>query len=97
MVAALETANARRTPVRCAVGLGQEDQASYNRRFRMKNGQTWTHPGKGNPDILEPAGPIDPQVGVIGVWSKEGQLLGCVVNYACHATTAAPGISANWI
>src|SRR6185369_9963128 len=38
-----------------------------------------------------------PQVGVIGVWSKDGQLLGCIVNYACHATTSPGGISANWI
>lgn len=65
LVAAVEEANARRVEVRCGVGTGLEDKAAYNRRFRMLNGQTWTHPGKGNPDILGPAGPIDPQVGVI--------------------------------
>jgi len=58
---------------------------------------SWTHPGKGNPDIIKPAGPIDPQVGVIGAWDSNGKLLGCVVNYACHATTNPGGISANWI
>ncbi|MGH9658558.1 MAG: hypothetical protein ACRD96_08435, partial [Bryobacteraceae bacterium] len=68
-----------------------------NRRFRMRNGHTWTHPGQGNPEILEPAGPIDPEVGVIGTWHAGGALIGCVVNYACHATTSPGGISANWI
>jgi hypothetical protein len=63
----------------------------------MKNGQTWSHPGAGNPDILGYAGPIDPQVGVIGAWDLEGRLLGSIVNFSCHATTSPGGISANWI
>jgi hypothetical protein len=63
----------------------------------MRNGQTWTHPGQGNPDIVEPAGPIDPIISVIGSYDPEGRLKGCVVNYACHATTNPDGISANWI
>ncbi len=78
-------------------GMGKEPEVGFNRRFRMKNGQSWSHPGQGNPDIVEPAGPIDPGVGVIGSWDKDGRLLGCVVNYACHATTNPTGISANWI
>lgn len=81
----------------CGVGKGIEDNVAFNRRFRMKNGLSYTHPGKGNPDIVEVAGPIDPEVGVIGVWNKEGKLQGCIVNYACHATCNPGGISANWI
>jgi len=97
IVAAVEEADARRTDVRCGVGTGIEDQVAFNRRFRMRNGLTFTHPGKGNPDIVAVAGPTDPQVGVIGVWNMKGDFLGCVVNYACHATTNPGGISANWI
>ncbi|MGB9623682.1 MAG: hypothetical protein ACPMAQ_02365 [Phycisphaerae bacterium] len=97
IVAAVEEANARRTEARCGVGTGIEDQVAFNRRFRMRNGLTFTHPGKGNPDIVGVAGPTDPQVGVIGAWDMTGGFLGCLVNFACHATTNPGGISANWI
>ena len=97
VVAAVRAADAARAEALCGAGTGIEDKAGFNRRFRMKDGVVFTHPGKGNPDIIAPAGPIDPQVGVIGAWDKDGKLLGCVVNYACHATTSPDGISANWI
>ncbi len=86
-----------RVEARCGAGVGREDKVAFNRRFRMRSGLTHTHPRQGNPDIVEVAGPTDPDVGVIGAWDKEGKLIGCVVNYACHATTSPGGISANYI
>ena len=56
IVAAVTEAHRKRVEARCNVGSGREDKAAYNRRFRMKNGLCFTHPGKGNPDIIEPAG-----------------------------------------
>jgi hypothetical protein len=97
IIGATAAAFERLAPARLGFGAGREDKVSFNRRHRMRNGQTWTHPGKGNPDMLEAAGPIDPEVGVLGAWDDRGQLLGCVVNFACHATTSPPGFSANWI
>lgn len=97
VVAAVAAAHRSLAPARAAVGTGHEDQVAFNRRFRMRNGLTYTHPRQGNPDMLEPAGPIDPEVGVLGAWDPQGRLLGCVVNYACHATTNPGGISANYI
>lgn len=97
IVARVVAANQNKVPVQLGFGFGHEDKVAFNRRLRMKNGQSWSHPRPGNPDILEYAGPIDPQVGVIGAWDMQGQLVGVVVNYACHATTNPGGISANWI
>ena len=97
IVEAVVQADGAKTPAKLAVGFGHEDKVSFNRRLRMKNGQTWSHPGAGNPDIIDYAGPIDPQVGTVGVWDLKNNLLGVVVNFACHATTNPGGISANWI
>jgi neutral ceramidase len=94
---AIVAADAARVEARCGVAYGREDKVAFNRRFKMKNGLTFTHPGQGNPEIVDVAGPTDPQVGVIGAWDKKGALLGCVVNFACHATTGPGGISADYI
>lgn len=97
IVEAVCQAHDSRTNARAGIGKGIERTVAFNRRFKMRDGRTITHPGQGNPDILEPAGPTDPEVGVIGVWDEQKRLLGCVVNFACHATTSPGGISANYI
>jgi hypothetical protein len=97
IVTAVCHADSCRVEARCGFGSGSESKVSFNRRLRMKNGLTYSHPGQGNPDIVSYAGPIDPQVGVIGAWDKDEHLLGCIVNFACHATTNPPAFSANWI
>ena len=97
LVDVIVAADGKKTEVEVGFASGNEPNVSFNRRFRMKNGQTHTHPRYGNPNMLEPAGPIDPEVGVIGVWDKKsGEILGCVLNFACHATTSPGGISANY-
>ena len=97
IVQAVSLASAGCVPAELGFGYGHENQSGFNRRYRMKNGQTWTNPGAMNPDIIDYAGPIDPQVGVVGAWDVRGKLLGVVVNYASHAHSMVPGISANWI
>ena len=97
IVSAVCHADSFRVEASCSFGFGVEDKVAFNRRLRMKYGLTFTHPGQGNPNILDFSGPIDPEVGVIGAWDANGQLIGCVVNFACHATTNPGGISANWV
>ena len=78
-------------------GSGIEGNGVFNRRFRMTSGFENTHPGQGNPGILGPAGPTDPEVGVVAAWGDDGELVGCIVNFVCHATVNPGGISANYI
>ncbi len=72
------------------IGTGTEGGISFNRRFLMRDGKEITHPGKpGTPhhgDLVTPAGPIDPDVGVLAVRVPKGKVTGVVVNFACHST-----------
>ena len=90
-------ADQKRASLKLGFGFGHEETVGFNRRFRMRSGLSHSHPGVGNPDIVEPAGPIDPQVGVVGAFTAEGELAGCIVNFACHGTCDSTGISADWI
>ena len=94
---AVVAADRDRVEAVCNVGSGHEGGVTFNRRLLMKNGKTQSHPGKGNPDIVGPAGPIDPEVGTLGVWDTQGRMLGCVVNFACHGTARPGGWSADWV
>jgi hypothetical protein len=72
------------------IGTGKEASISFNRRFLMRNGREITHPGKpGTPhhaEIVRPAGPIDPDVGILAARDPKGRITGIVVNFACHCT-----------
>ncbi len=94
---AIVEAAANAVPARVSVGVGHEDSVSFNRRFKMKDGSVKTHPGKMNPDIIEPEGPMDPDVTVIAVEDLEGTLMGCIVNHALHGTLIGGTLtSADW-
>lgn len=97
VVDAVCAADAAPIATQASIGRGRAEGVAFNRRFFMRDGLTYTHPGPGNPDIVEPAGPVDPDVTVIGGWDAQGQLVGCLVNFVCHATTSPGGISASYI
>mgnify|MGYP001218924809 FL=1 len=98
IVTAVCEADRRRTKAVFSCGVGYEDKVAFNRRCRMKNGRVYTHPGKGNPDIVDFAGPTDLDVGVLSAWDMDGKFLGCIVNYSLHGTTLDnEGASADWI
>ena len=98
IITAVRMAEMRAEEVEFSFGRGSVEGVTFNRGFRMKNGQRATHPGKGNPDIVEPFAPIDTEVGAVGIWRKSDKsLLSCLVNFNCHATCAASGgVNADW-
>lgn len=78
-------AHSGRTEARIGFGRGLEADIAFNRRFLMRDGTVRMNPGIGNPDIVEPVGPIDPEVVVIRIDDAEGNPIGVVTNYSCHA------------
>ena len=81
---AIIAADTARVPAQQGFGFGHEDKVAFNRRQRMKNGQSWSHPGAMNPDIVGYAGPTDPQVSFISVQSTNGVPLALLANYSLH-------------
>src|SRR5205807_9942981 len=76
-----------------------EDRVIFNRRYFMKPGakllnpfggadQVKMNPGVGNPAIDKPAGPIDPEIGILAVQQAagpdEGKPLALYATYGLH-------------
>lgn len=96
-------------PARIGWGVGREPTQVFNRRWKMKPGtlmpnpfggtdQVVMNPGVANPNLLEPAGPTDPDVSFISVQSKTGRPLALLANYSLHYVGGVPGghISADY-
>jgi len=61
-------------PIDLGAAVATQTGLSFNRRFHMKGGgPVRFNPGKLNPKILRPAGPIDPQLGVFLARSHDTQ------------------------
>lgn len=82
-------------PARIGWGSGSVPDEVFNRRWKMKPGtalpnpfggtdQVKMNPGVANPNLLEPAGPTDPQVSVLSVTSPEGRPIALLANYSLH-------------
>lgn len=87
IAASVEAACANLAPARISAAHGIEDSLSFNRRFHMKDGTVGWNPGRLNPNILRPAGPIDPDVPVVHFASAEGAPRAMYVNFTMHLDT----------
>jgi hypothetical protein len=68
----------------------EEPMPLANRRYIMKNGTVWTNPGTHNPDIVRPAGPVDPEIGVLCARDLNGKTICLLANYAMHYAGLSP-------
>lgn len=90
-------ANKQLTPCRAGAAVGREEGVSFNRRFVMRDGSVSWNPRKGHPDIVKPAGPIDPDVGVVYFDTPKGKPLATYVNFALHPdTVGGEAVSADY-
>lgn len=88
-------------PAQIGWGAGEVPQHVFNRRWRMKPGtpmpnplgsqdKVVMNPGIGNPHLLEPAGPTDPEVYFLSVRSTSGKPIALLANYSLHYVGGVP-------
>ena len=86
-------------PARVGWGVGEVPQHLFNRRWKMKEPvinpfgdkeALRMNPGIANPDLLEPAGPTDPQISFLSVQSIEGRPIALLGNYSLHYVGGVP-------
>jgi hypothetical protein len=87
LVAVIGQAQAACRPVTLEAGVTKQEGLSFNRRFHMKDGTVRFNPGKLNPAIVRPAGPIDPGVGLLLLRDTERRPLASLTVFALHLDT----------
>jgi hypothetical protein len=83
------------SPAKIGWGVGHIPEQVFNRRWKMKPGsitpnpfgridEVKMNPPAGSPDLLQPAGPTDPDVFIISVQTVDGRPLALLANYSLH-------------
>jgi hypothetical protein len=94
--AAVRTALWRFVPVELRALSVVNNPLAYNRRYWMNDERVVTNPGKLNPAIVRPEGPVDRQVHAL-LMLADGYPAGMIVNLANHTDTIGEDrVSADW-
>ncbi|MBR4675565.1 MAG: hypothetical protein IKP00_13975 [Victivallales bacterium] len=87
-------ARKHRVPAEIAHASGDAREEVHNRRWRMKDGTTRMNPGYMNPDAICPAGPTDPQLGLLIVRDPVTKVpLALYANLALHYVGTSNGLA----
>ena len=100
-------ANKRLQPARIGWSSVDDWEHTHNRRwirlagkevvdpFGNANGRANMHPGYLSKDVVGPSGPVDPQLSVISIQTKDGKPLAVLANYSMHYFGQSP-VSADY-
>ena len=86
-------------PARIGWSSGSVPQHVFNRRWKLKSPisnpfgvdeMVQMNPGIGNPNLLEPAGPTDPELSFLSVQSLKGKPIAVFANYSLHYVGGVP-------
>jgi hypothetical protein len=95
-------------PAQIGWGVGQNDKQVFNRRWYLKPGamppnpfgktddQVKMNPGVLNPNLVKPAGPIDPDVSIVSLRTAAGKPLALLANYSLHYVGGVEPLSADY-
>jgi len=83
------------TPAKAAWGVGSQPEHVFNRRWYMKTtadmsnpfggvDQVRMNPPGGSPNLIEPAGPTDPDVSFLSLQTVDGKPIALLANYSLH-------------
>lgn len=89
-------------PAQIAFGAVDEPSQVFNRRWYVTDpdllrnpfggvDQVRMNPPAGNPALVRPAGPTDPQIAFLSVQSVEGRPIALLANYSLHYVGGVPG------
>lgn len=93
---AVLTAEQNLAPSSLRLGNVNSNPFAYNRRYWMKDGKVKTNPGKLNPEIVKPEGPVDRDIGVLEV-EQNGRAVAVIANIVNHTDTIGLSlVSADW-
>lgn len=82
---AILLANKKLTPSNINFSSGECNGIAFNRRFRMKDGTVGWNPGKMNPEIIKPIGPIDARVPVLSIFRDDSSIPSAILTgFAMH-------------
>ncbi|MGI8965792.1 MAG: neutral/alkaline non-lysosomal ceramidase N-terminal domain-containing protein, partial [Limisphaerales bacterium] len=83
LVKVIGQAAAQLQPAELETTVARREALAFNRRYHMKNGKVACNPGVLNPNIVRPAGPVDPDVGVLLIKIQK-KFLGGLTVFAVH-------------
>lgn len=87
IAAAVAEAAGKLQPARALHAAREEAGLAFNRRFHMRDGSVGWNPGKLNPGIIRPAGPVDEQMQLVAFVGANGRPVAAYVNYPMHLDT----------
>jgi hypothetical protein len=103
----IAAANQRLAPAKIGWAVGKDPDQVFNRRWKVQNAELLANPFGGidqvrmNPprahkDLVEPAGPTDPDVSILSVQSAAGKPIALLANYSLHYVGGFPELSADY-
>jgi neutral ceramidase len=109
IAAGIAKAHGQLAPAKIGWGVGKDETQVFNRRWKVRPGsmllkdpfdkgtdKVKMNPGYMHADLLEPAGPIDPEIAFVSVQSTKGMPIALLANYSLHYVGGVPALSADY-